>query len=63
MADLRSAVEKLDNREFKGTAVHCIADVTHLSLPPTSYSIGHIWHSAVSRLYCIHVGLIEEQKG
>lgn len=27
MADLRSAVEKLDNREFKGATVHCIADV------------------------------------
>lgn len=26
MADLRSAVEKLDNREFKGQAVHCVAD-------------------------------------
>jgi len=26
MADLRQAVEKLDNREFKGQAVHCVSD-------------------------------------
>jgi len=26
MEDLRSAVDKLDQREFKGTAVHCISD-------------------------------------
>jgi RNA recognition motif. (a.k.a. RRM, RBD, or RNP domain) len=25
--DLQSAVEKLDNREFKNHVVHCIADV------------------------------------
>jgi hypothetical protein len=27
-ADLRTAVEKLDGREFKGTRVNCIADVS-----------------------------------
>lgn len=27
-ADLRTAVEKLDNREFKGQRVTCIADVS-----------------------------------
>ena len=26
-ADLRTAVEKLDNREFKGQRVTCVADV------------------------------------
>jgi hypothetical protein len=26
--DLRTAVEKLDNREFKGQAVRCVADVS-----------------------------------
>ena len=26
-ADLKSAVEKLDNREFKGARVNCVADV------------------------------------
>lgn len=26
-ADLKSAVEKLDGREFKGVTVHCTADV------------------------------------
>ena len=25
--DLKTAVEKLDNREFKGSTVHCVADV------------------------------------
>ncbi|RDI88491.1 hypothetical protein Vi05172_g1417 [Venturia inaequalis] len=34
MADLRSAVEKLDNREFKGATVHCIADVFPPFPPP-----------------------------
>jgi len=28
-ADLKTAVEKLDNREFKGSVVHCVADVSH----------------------------------
>jgi hypothetical protein len=31
MNDLRSAVEKLDQREFKGQAVHCVADVSAAS--------------------------------
>jgi hypothetical protein len=35
-ADLQSAVEKLDNREFKGTTVHCLADVC--PIPPPSLS-------------------------
>lgn len=34
MADLRSAVEKLDNREFKGATVHCISDVYPPFPPP-----------------------------
>lgn len=36
--DLKTAVEKLDNREFKGASVHCAADVSHI---PTvsAYSI------------------------
>ena len=29
-ADLRTAVEKLDGREFKGVRVTCVADVSHL---------------------------------
>lgn len=28
-ADLRTAVEKLDNREFKGQRVTCVADVRY----------------------------------
>ena len=32
-ADLRSATEKLDNRDFKGQSVRCIADVSYLKLP------------------------------
>ena len=28
-ADLKTAVEKLDNQDFKGTNVHCYADVSH----------------------------------
>ena len=37
-ADLKKAVESLDNSEFKGATVHCIADVrlislSHLSTP------------------------------
>lgn len=27
-ADLKTAVEKLDGREFKGSVVHCISDVS-----------------------------------
>lgn len=30
--DLKTAVEKLDNREFKGQRVNCVADVGHYSL-------------------------------
>lgn len=32
VADLQAAVEKLDNREFKGSAVRCVADVSTTSL-------------------------------
>lgn len=32
-ADLASAVEKLDNREFKGATVRCISDVSSHQLP------------------------------
>lgn len=32
-ADLKSAVEKLDGREFKGATVHCTPDVCRLPLP------------------------------
>jgi transcription initiation factor TFIID subunit 15 len=34
-ADLLSAVEKLDNREFKGVAVTCVADVISRDLLPS----------------------------
>lgn len=27
--DLKTAVENLDNQDFKGTKVHCYADVSH----------------------------------
>lgn len=33
-ADLKTAVEKLDNQDFKGANVHCTADVC-LRLPET----------------------------
>ncbi|KAF4895730.1 Pre-mRNA-splicing factor srp2 [Colletotrichum fructicola] len=32
-ADLRTAVEKLDGREFKGNRVTCVADLTHFIRP------------------------------
>ncbi|MBE3048241.1 hypothetical protein IMZ48_38205 [Candidatus Bathyarchaeota archaeon] len=35
-ADLRTAVEKLDGREFKGTPVACLADVCHTVPDPSS---------------------------
>jgi hypothetical protein len=31
-ADLKTAVEKLDNREFKGQRVNCVADVCFCSI-------------------------------
>jgi hypothetical protein len=37
-ADLSTAVEKLDNREFKGRTVHCVANVSH-SLTSLSVTI------------------------
>ena len=32
-ADLKTAVEKLDNQDFKGVNVHCVADVCPFILP------------------------------
>lgn len=32
-ADLKTAVEKLDNQEFKGATVHCVSDVCYESHP------------------------------
>lgn len=32
-ADLRTAVEKLDNREFKGQRVTCVANVRNILTP------------------------------
>lgn len=29
-ADLKTAVDKLDNQDFKGSNVRCVADVWHL---------------------------------
>lgn len=40
--DLKTAVEKLDNQDFKGTNVHCYADVCHLT---TLHLGSHISHS------------------
>jgi len=36
-ADLRNAVEKLDNREFKGSTVRCVSDVSD---PPPDFGRG-----------------------
>lgn len=41
-ADLRTAVEKLDGREFKGQRVQCVADVSFLLRDPCQLSRVHI---------------------
>jgi len=39
-ADLKTAVEKLDNREFKGQRVNCVADVCSCSIVCTARTRG-----------------------
>lgn len=38
-ADLKVAVEKLDNQDFKGSNVRCIADVCHPFASPNPHTL------------------------
>jgi hypothetical protein len=61
LADLRQAVEKLDNREFKGQAVHCVSDVTPRSQPHSCCSQHHleiIWLLLVFHIGSVH-GMVD----
>jgi hypothetical protein len=62
MADLRAAAEKLDNREFKGNAVRCVADVILLSPFPLQAS-SHSAFLQYHRLEGLSGELIPEEKG